>query len=249
MVDLHRIDDISSGTINHCVNKDHSSKDLKSNLVKKRSKSQTILWLKNKFFESGCVVFEEECEIHPIDKCFQTSLPSFDKFQFRSSIFAHNCHTLIGYLSFDNIIKNICSLRTSYVGKIASPILHHLMTDKRNMNMFNDPVDPIKLHLPQYFEIITTPMDLGTVKGKLRGGHYQSLQSCFSDIELVFTNAMRFNSSDHIVHRFARDLLLEFRSEVNLAFDKCSKEVSNCSKCACLLTMCIIIIVIIFIHL
>jgi hypothetical protein len=249
MVDLHRIDDISSGTINDCVNKDHSSKDLKSNLVKKRSKSQTILWLKNKFFESGCVVFEEECEIHPIDKCFQTSLPSFDKFQFRSSIFAHNCHTLIGYLSFDNIIKNICSLRTAYVGKIASPILHHLMTDKRNMNMFNDPVDPIKLHLPQYFEIITTPMDLGTVKGKLRGGHYQSLQSCFSDIELVFTNAMRFNSSDHIVHRFARDLLLEFRSEVNLAFDKYSKEVSNCSKCACLLTMCIIIIVIIFIHL
>ena len=229
MMDLHRIDDKLFGTINDCVNMDHPSKDLKSNLVKKRSKSQTILWLKNKFFESGCVVFEDECETHPIDKCFQISLPSFDKFQFQSSIFAHNCHTLMGYLSFDNIIKNICSLRTAYVSKIALPILHHLMTDKRNMNMFNDPVDPIKLNVPQYFEIITTPMDLGTVKGKLRGGHYQSLQSCFSDIELVFTNAMRFNSSDHVVHRWARELLLEFRSEVNLAFDKCSKEVRQCS--------------------
>lgn len=229
MVDLHRVDDISSCTVNDCVNKDHSAKDLKSNLEKKRSKSQTILWLKNKFFESGCVVFEEECEMHPIDRCFQTSLPSFDKFQFQSSIFAHNCHTLIGYLSFDNIIRNICSLRTAYVSKIARPILQHLMVDKRSMNMFNDPVDPVKLHLPQYFEIITSPMDLGTVNGKLRGGHYKSLQSCFSDIELVFTNAMRFNASDHTVHGWAKVLLTEFRTEVNLALERCSKEVSDCS--------------------
>jgi len=177
-------------------------------------------------------VFEECYEMHPIDKCFQSSLPSFDKFQFQSSIFSHNCHTVIGYLSFDNIIKNICSLRTAYVSKIARPIIHHLMTDKRNMNMFNDPVDPVKLHLPQYFEIIKTPMDLGTVKGKLRGGHYQNLKSCFSDIELVFDNAMRFNSSEHVVHRLARDLLIEFRNEVTLSLDKCSKEVSDLVQCS-----------------
>ena len=93
MVTLHLIDDSSSGNLNECVNRDETTKDLKSFAGKKRSKSQTIVWLKNKFFESGCIVFEDDCKVHPIDKCFQTSLPSFDKFQLQSSIFTRKSAT------------------------------------------------------------------------------------------------------------------------------------------------------------
>lgn len=33
--------------------------------------------------------------------------------------------------------------------------------------IFHEPVDPEKLNIPDYFDIIRNPMDLGTVKNKL----------------------------------------------------------------------------------
>jgi hypothetical protein len=33
--------------------------------------------------------------------------------------------------------------------------------------IFHEPVDPIKLGIPDYYDIIKNPMDLGTIKTKL----------------------------------------------------------------------------------
>ena len=39
---------------------------------------------------------------------------------------------------------------------------------------FAQPVDPVKLELPDYFEIIKKPMDLGTIKEKVRDWEIQT---------------------------------------------------------------------------
>jgi bromodomain-containing protein 3 len=33
--------------------------------------------------------------------------------------------------------------------------------------IFLEPVDPVKLNIPDYFDIVKEPMDLGTIKQKL----------------------------------------------------------------------------------
>lgn len=62
------------------------------------------------------------------------------------------------------------------------------MKEKMSMAYFNLPVDPDKLGIPQYREIIKQPMDLGTVKGKLEGGFYSGVEALEADIYLVFDN-------------------------------------------------------------
>jgi hypothetical protein len=44
--------------------------------------------------------------------------------------------------------------------------LKKLMTHRFGW-VFNEPVDPIKLNIPDYFKIITKPMDLGTIRSRL----------------------------------------------------------------------------------
>lgn len=40
--------------------------------------------------------------------------------------------------------------------------------------LFNQPVDPEALGLPDYFKVVKTPMDLGTISQRLLGGEYYS---------------------------------------------------------------------------
>mmetsp|Transcript_12486 Transcript_12486/g.30734 ORF Transcript_12486/g.30734 Transcript_12486/m.30734 type:complete len:158 (-) Transcript_12486:81-554(-) len=72
--------------------------------------------------------------------------------------------------------------------------------------VFNEPVDPVKLGIPTYFEIIKRPMDLGTIKLRLEQGYYSDVQSFASDVRLVFKNAQKFNKPDHDVHKMAQTL-------------------------------------------
>jgi hypothetical protein len=59
--------------------------------------------------------------------------------------------------------------------------------------IFHEPVDPVKLNIPDYYEIIKRPMDLGTVKKKLNNNAYGSPERLFADIEQVFTNCRTYN--------------------------------------------------------
>ena len=42
--------------------------------------------------------------------------------------------------------------------------------------VFNNPVDPVELGLPDYFEVIKKPMDLGTVKKNVDQGSYHDIE-------------------------------------------------------------------------
>ena len=65
--------------------------------------------------------------------------------------------------------------------------------------LFHEPVDPIRLNLPDYFDLIKEPMDLGTIKKKLYGNVYKDEESLVRDLKLVFENCKRYNEGDEEV--------------------------------------------------
>ncbi|KAK1375455.1 Transcription factor GTE12 [Heracleum sosnowskyi] len=71
---------------------------------------------------------------------------------------------------------------------------------------FSEPVDPIKLNIPDYFSVVSCPMDLGTVGAKLQDSKYFSIEEFKDDIRLTFSNAMLYNPSDNIFNRNAKKL-------------------------------------------
>jgi len=69
---------------------------------------------------------------------------------------------------------------------------------------FRRPVDPVALGIfPFYNQIITHPMDLGTVKSKIDRETYTDKSSCLQDINQVWLNAKKFNPKPHAVHQAA----------------------------------------------
>jgi hypothetical protein len=59
--------------------------------------------------------------------------------------------------------------------------------------IFHEPVDPVKLNIDDYFDIIKKPMDFGTIKKKLNNNAYCSGEEFVEDLESVFTNCQTYN--------------------------------------------------------
>ena len=55
--------------------------------------------------------------------------------------------------------------------KAASRLMTTLWKSSQSW-IFHEPVNPEKLGIPDYFEIIKKPMDFGTIKEKLRCNEY-----------------------------------------------------------------------------
>uniref|UniRef100_A0A4W6BVI8 Bromodomain containing 3 n=1 Tax=Lates calcarifer TaxID=8187 RepID=A0A4W6BVI8_LATCA len=65
---------------------------------------------------------------------------------------------------------------------------------------FYQPVDAVTLGLPDYHTIITSPMDLGTIKKRLENSYYWSASECMQDFNTMFTNCYIYNKpTDDIV--------------------------------------------------
>lgn len=62
-------------------------------------------------------------------------------------------------------------------------------------------MDPIKLKIPDYFDVIKNPMDLGTIKRKLMNNAYKSGEDFIDDLDLVFRNCRIYNPPDSEVIR------------------------------------------------
>ena len=72
--------------------------------------------------------------------------------------------------------------------------------------VFNEPVDTVKLNIPDYFTIVKHPMDLGTIKGKITSGAYSNPMEFAADVRLAFSNAKTFNPPGNDVHMMADTL-------------------------------------------
>ncbi|CAK9165412.1 unnamed protein product [Ilex paraguariensis] len=60
--------------------------------------------------------------------------------------------------------------------------------------VFNVPVDPIALGIPDYFDVIDTPMDFGTICNNLEKGHkYMNSEDVFKDVQYIWENCCKYN--------------------------------------------------------
>lgn len=84
-------------------------------------------------------------------------------------------------------------------------------SDLQAGGFFGEPVDPVKLNIPTYFQIIKEPMDLKTIGTRMENGQIKSPEEFARLVRLVFENAVKFNIDPaHSVHRAARNLLTLF---------------------------------------
>ncbi|XP_028302266.1 bromodomain testis-specific protein-like isoform X2 [Gouania willdenowi] len=65
---------------------------------------------------------------------------------------------------------------------------------------FRQPVDAEALCIPDYYTIIKSPMDLGTIRKRLQNGYYCTAQDCIKDFDTMFNNCYVYNKAgDDIV--------------------------------------------------
>ncbi|TYH83374.1 hypothetical protein ES332_D02G128900v1 [Gossypium tomentosum] len=75
---------------------------------------------------------------------------------------------------------------------------------KDTYGVFSEPVD-LK-ELPDYCDIVANPMDFSTVRKKLDGGAYTTLEQFEKDVFLICSNAMLYNAPDTVYFRQARSM-------------------------------------------
>ncbi|CAB4267892.1 unnamed protein product [Prunus armeniaca] len=86
-----------------------------------------------------------------------------------------------------------------------------LMIIKKVMKMdaaepFNVPVNPEALGIPDYFDVIDTPMDFGTICSNLEQGvKYLSSEDVFKDVQYIWDNCYKYNNKgDYILDLMRR---------------------------------------------
>ncbi|KAJ5949235.1 hypothetical protein N7454_000819 [Penicillium verhagenii] len=93
-----------------------------------------------------------------------------------------------------SIQSGVTKLQHKFLMKCVSSLKR--MHDSR---FYREPVDPAKLNIPNYTQVITRPMDLSTIESKLKENLYTSPQAFEEDFALMVNNSMTFNGPDHLV--------------------------------------------------
>ena len=81
-----------------------------------------------------------------------------------------------------------------------------LIKNHKKAAVFLDPVDPILLGIPDYFDVIKTPMDLSTVQSKLDSGKYASVLDAVADVNQIWANAFSYNPEGDPVRLWAESM-------------------------------------------
>ncbi|CAM0910844.1 unnamed protein product [Alopecurus aequalis] len=89
--------------------------------------------------------------------------------------------------------------------KKCQELLKNLMKH-RSAGPFVIPVDPVKLCIPDYFDIVKHPMDLGTIQKKLNAGMYPTPLEFAADVRLTFSNAIQYNPVGNAVNIMAQTM-------------------------------------------
>ena len=121
----------------------------------------------------------------------------------------------------------------------AGDLLRILMAHQHGW-VFNTPVDPVELGLPDYFQVIKRPMDLGTIKKRLENGCYNTIEGFQADVLLTFDNAMQYNPDGSVVHNMAKEMRTKFVSDYGKLINQLQQEEEAkrlsgdaCALCGC----------------
>ncbi|EJW02661.1 hypothetical protein EDEG_02944 [Edhazardia aedis USNM 41457] len=85
----------------------------------------------------------------------------------------------------------------------------------RNAGPFLEPVDPIKLNIPDYPEKIKHPMDLSTIQGKLTQRIYKTIDAFKDDYKLMINNCFTYNAKGTGVYKAGAELEKAFNNLMN----------------------------------
>jgi len=85
---------------------------------------------------------------------------------------------------------------------LASRLLSHLRKQPGVVD-FLEPVDYINLGLRDYPLVVTRPMDLGTIRKRLKRREYSGLEQCLTEVQLVWDNCKAYNIKDSPIYRQA----------------------------------------------
>lgn len=106
-----------------------------------------------------------------------------------------------GHSGGSEVVKQAAQSRISnaMLMKQCESLLSRLMAHQFGW-VFNTPVDVVKLNIPDYFNVIKHPMDLGTIESKITSGEYLSPLGFATDMRLTLSNAMTYNPPANNVH-------------------------------------------------
>lgn len=93
------------------------------------------------------------------------------------------------------------------------PIIESLVEHEYGW-IFKTAVNPVELNLPDYFEVIEKPMDLGLVKDTLMRRGYNTIEKVAGDVRLTFNNAILYNGVGSDVGRMAQGMLQFFNQRM-----------------------------------
>ena len=137
--------------------------------------------------------------------------------------------SLLNGFTVEHLTKHLESLNCaaqlapSKLKQECQPVLKGLQQHQHGW-VFNVPVDPEELGLPDYFDIIKKPMDLGSIHKKLDGGAYHSIDDFQSDVNLTFDNAMTYNEENTVVYDMAKELKTKFEADFKKLTEKLENE-------------------------
>ncbi|KAF1744067.1 hypothetical protein MXB_5530 [Myxobolus squamalis] len=78
--------------------------------------------------------------------------------------------------------------------------------DSKFGEIFRAPVEPERDNVPNYFDVITSPIDLGTILSKLDKNEYNDPEDCIADFKLMIDNCNTFNPEGSVAQYQAREL-------------------------------------------
>ncbi|KAL3285826.1 hypothetical protein HHI36_000348 [Cryptolaemus montrouzieri] len=87
--------------------------------------------------------------------------------------------------------------------------------------------------VPDYHDVITNPMDFGTIKNKLNMGKYNTDSQLMYDVALVFQNCNTYNEADSEIYRCGEKVLEFFRhkcSEIGLKIPSRNQQDEDSNK-------------------
>ncbi|OHT07734.1 Bromodomain containing protein [Tritrichomonas foetus] len=98
--------------------------------------------------------------------------------------------------------------------KILDELISHPIS-----TVFLEPVDPVLDEVPDYFNIISQPSDLSTVRERLLGDKYATLQEFKHDVNLIWDNAVTYNGRSSLPAYIADQLSKIFSRRFSILED------------------------------
>uniref|UniRef100_A0A1A9W3Z8 histone acetyltransferase n=1 Tax=Glossina brevipalpis TaxID=37001 RepID=A0A1A9W3Z8_9MUSC len=111
--------------------------------------------------------------------------------------------------------KKKCVFDPEELKQALLPTLEKLHQHEPDSVPFRDPVNPQQLGIPDYFDIVKKPMDLGTIRSNLMNGKYSEPWEYVDDVLLMFDNAWLYNRKSSRVYKYCTRLSEVFEQEID----------------------------------